>query len=79
MFPPMNVWFTFWEMRQLLRDWMMQNGARYEMRLSLNLKGRPAAGIISAIMMAGDLLGGAFPRDGVGGSRFADELVILDQ
>ena len=39
----------------------------------------PAAGIISAIMMAGDLLDGAFPRDGVGGSRFADELVILDQ
>ena len=42
-------------------------------------KGRPAAGIISAIMTAGDLLDGAFPRDGAGGSRFADELVILDQ
>ena len=42
-------------------------------------RGRPAAGIISGIMTAGDLLNGAFPRDGVEGSRFADELVVLDQ
>lgn len=42
-------------------------------------KGRPAAGIISGIMTTGDLLDGAFPRAEAAGSRFADELVILDQ